>query len=201
MSRRTVRESWVADVRRSTEIGDACRVLLLTMATEGMTEKGYASIPRAKLADLLGRHPQRVTDRIAEAVRVGFLVRVGGPAHEGKTATYAASFPTPRGNGGAVSSQVLGSASGNGSAVTSDRLPPQDQKPAVCGREVTAERLANTRARARVTYRSRETKPVLDDSRADGDHDGELQTGAWEEWLPTPAKRPGSDTTTAGEVA
>jgi hypothetical protein len=117
-----VRNVWVAEVRRSTEIGDACRVLLLTMAAEGMTEKGYVSIPRARLAELLNRHPQRITERIAEAVKVGFLVRVGGKAHEGKTASFAANFPPSRGNGRAVTSEPSDTTRGNGSAVTSNRL-------------------------------------------------------------------------------
>ncbi len=97
MSRRTVREAWLAEVRRSPEIGDGCRVLLLTMAAEGMTEKGYTSIPRARLAELLDRHPQRITERIGEAIKKGFLVRVGdGKAYQGKTAQYAANLPRQR---------------------------------------------------------------------------------------------------------
>lgn len=195
MSRRTVRDAWLEDVRRSTDIGDACRVLLMTMAAEGMTEKGYTSIPRTKLAELLGRHPQRVTERIGEAIKAGFLVRVGD-AYEGKTASYAANFPTSRGNGRAVTSQTPGTPRGNGSAVTSERLPLQDREGLVTGREVTGERLPNTHARARATKNNRQPEPAPDGSRgpelhhpptsgSDGEPATPVSVASAGPWVPT----------------
>lgn len=195
MSRRAVREAWLAEVRRSTEIGDACRVLLLTMAAEGMTEKGYVSIPRTKLADLLGRHPQRITERIGEAIKAGFLVRVGGKAYEGKTANYAANFPPSRGNGKSVSSKPADPSRGNGSAVTSDRLPLQGRQCRFEDREVTAERLANTGARVRATKTNREEAPAPVDSRVEREHDGTSQTVAYGSWLPAPVDDASFDST------
>ena len=198
MSRRKdvdVRTRWVAAVRRSPEIGDACRVLLLTMAAEGMTQRGYVSIPRANLATMLDRHPQRITERIGEAIKRGFLVRIGS-AHEGMTASYAASFPTARANGSAVSSCASETSRANGPAVTSDRLALKTSEAPEDASEVTAERLPNTRA----TYRNREQAPAPDDSPADRDHDGTPTGAVRESWLPAPFKRPSSDTT-AGEVA
>jgi hypothetical protein len=158
MSRRTLRDAWLVDVRCSSEIGDACRVLLLTMAAEGMTERGYVSIPRTKLADLLGRHPQRVTERIGEAIKAGYLVRLkaghrGRNGEDGMTSTYAASFPVDgeKANGGAVTFPTPSESIGNGSAVTRDRLPISLPAGPSRSGKVTGERLANTGAHARAS--------------------------------------------------
>lgn len=74
------------------EIGDACKVLLLVMATK-MTDAGYLSgVSRERLADLLGVHPRRVAERIATATRHGLLTKIGG-GYPGHTAEYVATIP------------------------------------------------------------------------------------------------------------
>lgn len=86
-----VRERWRAEVYRTHLVGEACRVLLLLLA-EHMDDRGYVRVPREQLARTLDVKPQRVTDRISEATRAGFLVRLGG-GHNARTAQYAANFP------------------------------------------------------------------------------------------------------------
>ena len=104
MSRRTIREAWRAEVLRSSLIGDACRVLLLHMATvtsvttKGgypMTDTGRIKVSRDELAESLGVKPNRITNRITEATRAGLLRKVGG-GHNGQTAIYAAQIQGPR---------------------------------------------------------------------------------------------------------
>ncbi|MGY1829003.1 hypothetical protein ACI8AA_01095 [Geodermatophilus sp. SYSU D01180] len=94
MARRTgVREKWYAEVLRTRLVGDACRVLLLHMAHE-MTERGLVKIPRDKLAEALGVHPKRITDRVTEATRAKLLIRVAG-GYNGQVVTYQAQMPQP----------------------------------------------------------------------------------------------------------
>ncbi|MGI8680655.1 MAG: hypothetical protein ACR2JO_00675 [Mycobacteriales bacterium] len=92
MTRRNVRDRWTVEVLRSEQVGDACRVLLLTMALE-MAERGTVSVERRTLAAALNRHPQRVAERIAEAREAGLLDLVSG-AHRGRPAQYVAVIPS-----------------------------------------------------------------------------------------------------------
>lgn len=91
--RPTVKARWIAEVLRSPHITDSVRVLLIVMA-EYMTAAGYVTVPRAELADRIGRNPRRVTERIESAKGAGFLqvVRSGRP---GLTAGYNATVPAP----------------------------------------------------------------------------------------------------------
>ncbi len=104
MSRRSVRDAWRDDVLRSALIGDACRVLLLHMATvtsvttkggHPMTDTGRIKVSRDELAEALGVKPNRITNRITEATRAGLLRKVAG-GHNGQTAVYAAQVQGPR---------------------------------------------------------------------------------------------------------
>ncbi len=90
MSRRNVRDRWTVEVLQSDRIGDGCRVLLLVMA-RGMTAGGVVSVRRDQLAETLGRHPQRVAERIGEAKRAGLLDQTGG-GHRGHAAEYRATI-------------------------------------------------------------------------------------------------------------
>ncbi len=194
MSRpKDVRGRWVAEIRSSSKIGDACRVLLMVMADD-MTERGYVSVPREKLAKAIGRHPQRVTERIAEAITKGYLVRLqtghrGRAGEKGMTSSYAASFPASGqiGNGRAVTYPRTDSAVGNGTAVTLDRLPIPDSEATCEAEKVTAERLANTRA----TEANRGTEPAPVGSGVSAT-DYMRNGGAYRDWQTTPSKRPSS---------
>lgn len=89
--RRGLRARWRAEVVRSPRITDSVRVVLLVLA-EHMTDAGYVSVPRSRLAAELNRSPRRITERIEKAREAGFLdvVRRGMP---GRTAEYVATMP------------------------------------------------------------------------------------------------------------
>jgi len=164
VSRRNVRERWIAEVLRTERIGDACRVLLLVMARH-MSDTGIAAITRDQLAAIIGRHPQRVAERISEARRCGLLnVLSAGtkarpteyiaviPASESRTDVqyaidrkrtglrYAKSVRNPR-----------------SAAAESERVPIRESSVSV------SEHLA--------VDQGREPRTDHDDSRAKGDHD------------------------------
>lgn len=72
-------------------IGDACRVLLLYLASH-MTDAGRVSVPRARIVAELNIDERRVTARITEATRAGLLSKRGG-GYNGRTAEYEALLP------------------------------------------------------------------------------------------------------------
>lgn len=90
-ARRGFRDRWRAEVIKTGLISDSVRVVLIVLA-DSMTDAGYVSVPRAKLAELVGRSPRRITERIEKARQVGYLdvVRRGQP---GRTAEYCATLP------------------------------------------------------------------------------------------------------------
>jgi len=90
-----LRDRWTAEVLRADYIGDACRVLLLTLAMT-MTDKGNVSVSRESLATALGKHERRISERIAEAVAAGLLDRAGG-GYRGRTSQYTAYLPAGKG--------------------------------------------------------------------------------------------------------
>jgi hypothetical protein len=92
MTRRNLRDRWLPHVLAGSGGADyGCR-LMLTLMHGRMTAKGYVSIPRTELADILGVHPSQITRWTSEAVRAGLLERVGGGYH-GRTAEYCAVIP------------------------------------------------------------------------------------------------------------
>lgn len=91
------RDRWISEVFRNEHVGDATRVLLLLLASK-MTDTGRVSVPRSELARGLGRHEQRVAERIKEARAAGLLDQVGG-GYRGVTAMYEALLPTKKGTG------------------------------------------------------------------------------------------------------
>jgi hypothetical protein len=94
MSRRpSLKPRWRRHVLGTGAITDAVRVLLLLLV-DYMDERGYVSVPRAELAALLRKHPNRITERIMAARRAGLLDTVSR-AHPGRTAVYRAVLPTP----------------------------------------------------------------------------------------------------------
>jgi hypothetical protein len=88
--RRTV-EQWRAEVARSPRLSNAARVLLLVLA-DHMDAKRRVSVPRSRLARQIGRHPQRVAERIKQAREAG-LLDVVSPGYRGHTAVYVGLFP------------------------------------------------------------------------------------------------------------
>jgi hypothetical protein len=65
---------------------------MLTVMYFRMTEKGYVSMPRTELADILGVDTRQITRWIREAIDARLLDKVGG-GYRGRTAEYAAVIP------------------------------------------------------------------------------------------------------------
>lgn len=93
--RQGLRDRWIDAVLRHPDLSDACKVTLLAMAT-WMTDAGYVSVPRAVLAQMLGKHPSRISEHVGAAVRAKLLDKRGG-GRTGVTARYEAVLPTSRG--------------------------------------------------------------------------------------------------------
>jgi len=141
------RDRWIAEVLKAHYIGDACRVLLLTLAMT-MTDKGTVSVPRESLAAILGKHERRISERIAEAVTAGLLDRAGG-GYRGRTSEYMAYLPT--GKGAAAQHPIIGKGAGE-RVPKSAPFPEPDRTGKGAG-----ERVPNTGARGRVSLGTRQT--------------------------------------------
>ena len=184
MSRRSVRDVWHAEVLWTPLVRDACRVLLLHLATatdgQGrhvMTELGRIKVPRERLAADLGINPKRVTDRITEATRVGLLVKVGG-GHNGQVAEYAArpqasrkvpAEPVPTRGPASLAGLVKVPANG-GPSRAAEPVPTPVANDRRRVTKVLAEPAPYVRARARAPYRNRGTEPAPDGSRGPEPH-------------------------------
>lgn len=92
------RDKWRVEILRTSRVPDSVRVVLLVMH-DYMTDAGYVSVPRSKLAEILNRSPRRVTERIKTAIDAGLLavVQSGRP---GQTARYMAVMPSKGADGG-----------------------------------------------------------------------------------------------------
>jgi hypothetical protein len=66
---------------------------MLTVMHGRMTERGYVSIPREDLAEVLGVHSSQITKWTKEAIAAGLLDKVGGGYH-GRSAEFCAVLPT-----------------------------------------------------------------------------------------------------------
>jgi hypothetical protein len=176
VSRRTVRDVWHAEVLRTPLVRDACRVLLLHLATvtdgQGrhlMTEAGRVKVPRERLAADLGINPKRVTDRITEATRAGLLVKVGG-GHNGQVSQYVAqpvgagkvpAEPAPTARPGSLAALVKVPANG---------VPSRAAEPVPTRGSATGVGTGGTGTiRARTTDQGRERLPAPDGSREEPD--------------------------------
>jgi hypothetical protein len=91
LRRPSVRERWYREVIRTRLVKGACRELLAHLAVVHMTERGYVKVPREALARELDIPLNRVTDRIAKAVKAGLLVKDGG-GRNGQVARYHAQL-------------------------------------------------------------------------------------------------------------
>ena len=88
-----IRDRWAASVAASS-VGNACKVLLFYLVATGrVTERGRMTFHRQTVAKELRIHPQRVTERIAEAKTARLLDHVGG-GYEGRTSEYVLVIPT-----------------------------------------------------------------------------------------------------------
>ncbi len=90
MRKRTV-YNWRREVFRS-PVSANVRLLLVYMFDEVKERDMRVSIPRTKMAKALGWSEQRVSERLSEAVKLGFLGPVS-PGYRGHTAVYQAMFP------------------------------------------------------------------------------------------------------------
>lgn len=90
--RGSFRSRWRTEVIQTNLVPDSVKLLLLVMCDHSMDERGYVSIPRAELSEMLQRHPSRVSERLDTAIKAGLLsvVRRG---YLGHTAEYRACRP------------------------------------------------------------------------------------------------------------
>jgi hypothetical protein len=87
----TFRAHWLREVLRTVHITESVKVLLISMGVEEMDPTGRVSVPRKDLAGRIGRAPARVSERIQEAIEMGFLVRLSA-GKKSHTAVYAAAL-------------------------------------------------------------------------------------------------------------
>jgi DNA-binding Lrp family transcriptional regulator len=182
--RKDMRDRWYSEVIRTRLVSGSCRELLAYIAVQHMTELGHMKVPRRTLAEALGIAEQRVTVRMSEAVNKGLLQRTAGGVN-GQIVQYTA-LP--------FWGQGVGSRHPRpGVEVSGERHPQNDTQESASGCRDTAP------IRARATYKDREQQPAPAGSRVEREQLRDSTTGTWDEWLPTPSKRPSSDTT--GRVA
>ncbi len=84
-------EQWRQEVFRS-PISANVRLLLIYMADFMRERDKHVSIPRSKMAKALGWSEQRVSERITEAIELGFLYPKS-PGYRGHTAEYQGTWP------------------------------------------------------------------------------------------------------------
>ncbi|MEU8151721.1 hypothetical protein [Nonomuraea sp. NPDC048901] len=99
----TFRAFWLREVLRTAQITESVKILLISMGLEEMDPSGRVSVPRVDLAGRIGRAPARVSERITEAVEMGFLIRLSA-GKKRHTAVYAAAV-----KGSACSDLIEGS--------------------------------------------------------------------------------------------
>ena len=184
-----VRSGWLEDVLHDKQIHDACRVLLLHLATglhrkphrrpgePLMTPTGYVrDVSHQELADHLGISAKQVGRRLQEAREKKLLAIVGG-GYNGQPTMYAAKR---RG----VKPPAEGGPSAGPASLRDFVKPPAPRGPSQVAergpsagngssREVTkppAERGPYVRARARATRESREQEPAPTDGRGPEPH-------------------------------
>jgi hypothetical protein len=205
VTRGTVRDIWHAEVLRTSLVRDACRVLLLHMATgrdsQGrplMTETGRIRVPRERHAADLDVNPKRITDRITEATRAGLLVKTGG-GHNGQVSRYTAQLverrkvplgPAPTRGPASLATFVKVPAHG-GPSESVEPVPSPAPAHSRDVRMVPAEPAPYVRARARVHYRTRGNEPAPDSSRGPEPHAS--PNGSSDENRATPATEVAAD--------
>ncbi len=176
MSRRKdVRERWYREVIRTRLVSGSCRELLAYVAVCHMTELGHVKVPRSELAKALDIAEHRVTVRMSEAVKAGFLDRISGGVN-GQTVQYGARFPDGQGVASRHPRPEL--------EVSGKRHPQNDTQESPPGCRNPAP------IRARVTKNNRKQEPAPDGSREEREHVGESTAGNYGSWLPAPSKRP-----------
>lgn len=195
------REAFRVDLLRSSLIGDPCRVLLLHVATMStvttkdghpMQPDGLVKVSREEMAEALGIKPKDVSNRIAEAVRVGLLVKESG-GRNGQVVVYRA---VPRGH--AKGTSYTGPAS-----LCAFVKPLVGTTPVVPGED--AESPVGTTgiapyARAQYSKCDAHPEQAPDGSRAEREDDVTEQAVNYKGWPTPPSKRP-SFRPVEGEVA
>lgn len=102
MSRRTVRDAWLAEVMFSRVIkSDSCRRLLLCLAMAEdergpwMNERGRVRpLKHAVVGEALGISAKTVANLILEATRKGFLAKDPETGYRGRASAYQATIAT-----------------------------------------------------------------------------------------------------------
>jgi hypothetical protein len=100
VSRRSVRDSWLAQVLFARRVSDPCRRVLICLAlaqdADGpwMNERGRVRpVKHRAIGNALGIAEKTVANRILEATRAGFLTKDPTSGHRGRGAAYQATFP------------------------------------------------------------------------------------------------------------
>lgn len=183
MTRRCLRDTWLQEVLCSKLIRDACRVLLLYLATGAhqdgphagqplMAANGYVrGVKHAEMARRLQISEKQIGRRLQEAREAGLLAIVGG-GYNGQPTMYAAQIsglkaPLLRGSsvGPASLRDFVKAPAPRGPSRVAERGPSAGNG---SSREVTktpAEGGPYVRARTRATRESREQEPAPADSR------------------------------------
>lgn len=87
------RSQWRTSVLKDPKLPDSTRVLLLHIADNYMSRQDRKfSVPRKHLAEDLNRHERRITERMTDAHKKGYLVTVS-PGYIGHTAVYQGTWP------------------------------------------------------------------------------------------------------------
>ncbi len=100
MSRRTVRDAWLAEVMFTQRVNDPCRRLLLAFALAGdgrgpwMNERGRVRpITHRVIGEALTIAEKTVANRILEATHAGLLQKDPTTGYRGRAAAYQATLP------------------------------------------------------------------------------------------------------------
>ena len=84
--------AWHKEVSRTPLLQAITKVLLLDLYIDGMCSAGTVSVPRAEMARRMGVSTRRVDVRIADAIKVGFLLPLTA-GRKNVTAVYMIGFP------------------------------------------------------------------------------------------------------------
>ncbi len=211
MSRRNVRDAWLAEVMFSKLIkSDSCRRLLLCMALAEdargpwMNERGRVRPVKHKVVgDALGISPKTVANLILQATSIGLLTKDPTTGYRGRAAAYQATIPArermpiePPVSLRALLNGVL-KVPGYEEAASPEIREPFD--PPDPGKVPGIREAQRVRACARVPKNNRESQPAPDVCRVEREHVGKSTAVTYGSWLPASSKRLSPDT--KGEVA
>lgn len=187
MTRLTQRRQWRQAVASGTFAASQrpVKATLLVLA-DLMSSTGELHRWRDEMVNATDLPPRTLDRHLQRAVQDGWLVREV-PGGHGRRSLYRAMIP-------GSSAPSMAHNSGSSAPSTRSQLPEVVRHPAANSRKKSAsdsERVAVDRQRGRRT--------APDGNRVGREQLRDSTTGTWDEWLPTPSKRPSPDTT--GRVA